>query len=308
MFEKNKFLIISLGLLIAAVALTSCSEYRTPNGYQTHPDGWMISSSDAFHGQGALSTHGQGCASCHGEDYQGGEEGQGCYDCHVYPHPSLAGSSASAHQALIASLDWDLSECSDCHGADYTGGRTGTNCKECHVGPNGPEGCTTCHWLPPVTDAGLPYGMNSGAAGAHSAHMSKGYACTECHPGVTGISHADALPAEVDFSEAQIANLESHEPIYLSSGPAENGNGSCGSLYCHSDTRGGSPNRAVSWHGDPMVCGDCHDIPPPAPPVMGPQCHVCHLNVNPASNYEYPDSIRFFQPELHVNGEINLGQ
>jgi hypothetical protein len=41
---------------------------------------------------------------------------------------------------------------------------------------------------------------------------------------------------------------------------------------------------------------------------MGPQCHVCHLNVNPNSNYAYPDSIRFFQPELHVNGVVNLGE
>lgn len=288
MFEKNKSLVCLLGLLFATVVLTSCSEYRTTNSYETHPGGWNTPSSNAFHGHGALKTHGLGCASCH----RGNENVRGCYSCH----------ESRAHQQMIASLDWVLSECSGCHGADYSGGQTGVSCKECHIGPNGPEDCTTCHWLPPVNDAGLPYGMNSGAAGAHSAHMSKGYACTECHLQVDDISHADALPAEVEFADAQIANIYPHEPIYLSSGPPENGNGSCGSLYCHSDARGGSPNRPVSWHSDPTVCGDCHSMPPPSPHSSTAQCHQCHLNVNPNSNYEYPDSIRFLEPELHVNG------
>ena len=306
MFRKKKLLVSLFGIFLATLFVISCSEYRTPNSYKVHPDGWNNPSSNDFHGQGALISHGKDCASCHGENYEGGKDAQGCYDCHVYPHPLITEENPETHQQAIASLDWNLAKCSGCHGSDYTGGRTGVSCKECHRGPNGPEDCTTCHWLPPVSDAGLPYGMASGAAGAHSAHMSKGYPCTECHREVTDISHADALPAEVDFTDAEIANIAPYEPIYLSSGPPENGNGSCGSTYCHSDTRGGSPNRPVRWRGSPLVCGDCHDIPPSPPPVMGKQCHLCHANVDPNSNYEFPDSIRFIEDELHVNGIVEV--
>lgn len=296
-----------IGILAAAVVFLSCSEDRTSTGYRVHPTGWEDSHSEEFHGQGALAGQGQSCGSCHGEDFTGKDGVAGCYDCHVYPHPTVTDGSAEAHQQLIASLDWDLGECSGCHGSDYSGGRTGASCLSCHPGPNGPEDCTTCHWLPPVNDDGLPYGMLTGAAGAHSVHVSKGYACTECHPQVNGISHADALPAEVTFADAEIANVDPYQPVYFSSGDPLNGNGSCGSVYCHSDAQGGDPNRAVYWHGEPLACGDCHSVPPTSP--LHPEdntCHHCHLHVDPNSNYSVPDSIRFLDDDLHVNGVINV--
>jgi hypothetical protein len=293
-------------ILLPVGVFLSCSEDRNAVNYDVHPVGWTDPHSEGFHGQAAITLEGQSCAQCHGSDFLGGESGVSCYQCHQYPHPYATAEPPSGHQQLIASLHWNLAECSNCHGTDFSGARTGISCRECHTSSRGPASCSTCHGMPPVDDATLPFGMPSGAAGAHAKHDAKGYACSECHPSVDGLSHTGPLPADISFSEASIANRPPYETNYIHIGEPFSGNSAC-ATYCHSDARGGPPNRELTWHDTGISCRDCHDVPVQRPdhPVER-QCHLCHTHVDPTSNYDIPDSIRFINPELHVNGVINV--
>jgi predicted CxxxxCH...CXXCH cytochrome family protein len=297
----RKYLLIFLGALAAFAVVISCSEDRTPTSSATHPVDWMTPGTDAFHGIAAVNTGGESCLGCHATPTQDGYTAVQCYACHDgYPH--LWESRVPGHRDEIRGLDWNLALCSNCHGDDWAGANTGVSCRQCHTQPAGPADCNTCHGQPPVDDDGLPFGYASGASGAHAVHVfEKGYACTECHANISDLSHADAIPAEVNFTEAQIANVHDFEPTYAPPLDIHSGNGGCSSVYCH----GG---EAVGWLGDPVACGSCHALPPPGP-FHGSEtrCHICHTHVDPTSNYDIPTTIRFL-PELehlHVNGVVN---
>jgi predicted CxxxxCH...CXXCH cytochrome family protein len=198
--------------------------------------------------------------------------------------------------------------CGTCHGGAYATDSASASCRECHTGQPMQLACTYCHGLPPVNDAGLPEGWMSGAAGAHAVH--ERYACMECHRTVTDLRHIDTLPAEVDFTEARIATVAPFtNPVYTHEGSLESGNGTCGSIYCHSDGRGGPPAHMAAWVGGTIGCTDCHAVPPVSHADFHElRCHICHLHVDSTSNYSYPDSIRFLPglDSLHVNGVANV--
>lgn len=257
-----------------------------------------------WHGQAAIGSNSASCASCHytGEildevpeqpyDYPGTTESK-CQSCHNYPH---AENFATGHTTWFDHFTWmEITSCQSCHGVDFAGGRSGASCKECHVQPAGPAACNTCHGLPPSTTNPL----GDGNPGAHYAHTR--YACTECHNRVNGLDHIDILPADVAFGDARISTANGFPASYSS--PSN-----C-ATWCHSNLHQGAPMVAVSWNTGQTLnaCRSCHQVPPQSPfHPTGNQCHTCHPNVDPASNYNDANQIRFLPGDtLHVNGVVN---
>jgi hypothetical protein len=308
----RKLLSILLGAFILfAVFAISCSEDKTSTGYETHPSGWMNPASEEFHGQAAVPSGGESCGGCHAlvapaaidVPYDEAAASGSCYECHNY-FPHEWASKIPGHQDLIISSNWDLAGCAECHGTDFAGGNSGPSCLQCHGTGSiaALTDCNLCHAQPPVDNAGMPAPYADGAFGAHAAHAR--YACTECHAAVTGLDHINGVPADVTFSQAHIANARDFDPVYAPPAVELSGNGGCGSIYCHS-------GNAMSWLGDPVACGSCHSVLPPPPGSFHndntTNCHVCHLHVDPNSDYSTPDGIHFL-PDLeylHVNGVAN---
>lgn len=291
-------------LLSAALILTSCSEDRDEAEYETHPSYWDNPGVAGFHGDAALVNNGASCKDCHGAGFTGQDDAVSCYECHGVLHLGVRATQSATHRAFLADVTWNLARCARCHGSNYAGGTSGVSCNACHAGTGGPATCGTCHTLPPEDDDGLPYGMQAGAAGAHAAHARFG--CSECHPAVSGLAHVDALPAEISFANARIARQHSFSPVFTHIGGAISGNGSCATVYCHSNGLGGAPEAMPQWTAGGIACGACHQMPPPAPHEQNGQCHQCHTNVDPASDYSHVGGILFLVDSLHVNGEINF--
>jgi predicted CxxxxCH...CXXCH cytochrome family protein len=287
-------------MVAAALILTSCSEDRSAPDYQTHPEGWNNPSAAEFHGAAALENSGAGCTGCHGEGFTGQGDAVSCYECHGVLHLGVRISQIATHRAFLADVAWNLARCAHCHGADYAGGTSHVSCVACHAEADGPSACGTCHALPPASDETLPYGMPDGAYGAHAAH--ERFGCTECHPAVTGLSHADALPAEISFVTARIASQHDFSPAFRHIGNANSGNGSCATVYCHSNGRGGAPAVMPQWTAGGIGCTACHRMPPTGHDPSDTRCHECHTNVDPSSDYTHFGGIRFLVDSLHVNG------
>ena len=140
---------LKYGMILALlVLLTACLEKKEILSVSTHPSGWMIQSSDNFHGKAVESSiiKSESCQSCHGTQYDGGTSQVSCYDakCHAtYPHPDgfIDFTSADFHGNFIRDeVNWDITVCRDCHGADYAGGGDNDkNCLKCHTQADGPE-------------------------------------------------------------------------------------------------------------------------------------------------------------------------
>lgn len=295
-------------LLPAALILTSCSEDRSALDYQTHPEGWENPSAAEFHGAAALENSGAGCTGCHGGGFTGQGDAVSCYECHGFLHLGVNISEPAMHRAFLADVAWNLARCARCHGSDYAGGTSHVSCVSCHGESGGPVACGTCHAQPPVSDETLPYGMPDGAYGAHTAHARFG--CDECHPrsvpSASGLAHVGALPAEISFANARIARQHNFSPAFTHLGNLNSGNGSCATVYCHSNGRGGAPAVMPQWTAGGIGCTACHRMPPPAPHAQVAECHQCHTNVDPSSDYTHFGGIRFLVDSLHVNGEINF--
>ncbi|MCB9357903.1 MAG: hypothetical protein H6506_02200 [Calditrichaeota bacterium] len=305
---ETKKLSFALAVLAAFVLIfVSCSEDRVTSSYDTHPTNWMNEFSDEWHGTAALPSKGESCAACHSIEEPrpitlelGDPEPEStvststyCYECHNYPHGADYGQM---HDDDIRAHAWtSLPSCQNCHGQDFSGARTGVSCNECHTLDGGPAACNTCHGMPPTTTR--PLGNQN--PGAHSAHAQ--YACTECHRNVTDLGHIDALPGDVNFDFARISTANNFPANYTS--PSN-----C-ATWCHSNLHNGAPMVDVSWNtGQTFTqCRSCHQVPPTAAshPTES-RCHFCHLNVDPNSNYNDANQIRFLPGDtLHVNGVVN---
>lgn len=304
--SKRSALFALLSIAVIAVVVLSCSEDRVTSSYKTHPTGWMDVHSPEWHGQAAMGSQGQSCAGCHNIlpfDPAASErpdpspiaaQQTGCYECHSYPHQ---GDFAQGHAAEIRAMEWQtIRDCQACHGVDFAGGRTEASCRTCHTQNSGPASCSTCHGMPP--SAQNPLGDRN--PGAHYAHTR--YSCTECHNRVRGLDHIGPLPADVRFDDARISTTNGYPATYT--------NQSNCATYCHSNARGGDPLVAVTWGTGQTLnnCRSCHQVPPASPthPAI-PQCHLCHHNVDPNSNYFDANQIIFLPGDtLHVNGVVNI--
>jgi len=292
--------------VLALFAFISCSEDRVTESYETHPTNWMDPYSPDWHGQAAIGSKGESCAGCHSIEMPRAipaELGEPqppqyttsvyCYSCHSYPHVA---DVREQHADNFSSGGWNtITSCQSCHGVNFAGGRAGASCNECHTQQGGPAACNTCHGMPPTTTR--PLGNEN--PGAHSAHAR--YACTECHNSVNGLDHIDVLPADVAFGDARISTANGFPASYTS--PSN-----C-ATWCHSNLHQGAPMVAVNWTSGQTLtaCRSCHQVPPSSPfHTTNPRCHECHLNIDPTSNYNDANQIRFLPGDtLHVNGVVN---
>ncbi len=132
-------------VLLLLATLSGCADLSDdptmPSGpaASAHPDGWIMSRSDAHHAK-ALATAGWDmteCQNCHGADYAGGVVMNSCITCHdqgpescdvchggagqVNSPEDLSGSSdpssrgVGAHEAHLAASTAPSLACLDCH-------------------------------------------------------------------------------------------------------------------------------------------------------------------------------------------------
>ena len=309
--------------------LSGSSCYTCHSAYP-HSDiaGWTqpVSSDTTFHGWMAMrdsSGAAASCMPCHGANLHGTARANSCYDCHTLLHTSVVNEDIDTHRAFVASKHWKLAGCQACHDSTFSGGRAATvdpdaACTNCHAPTDDAmvlTGCNVCHTTDPTVRPNwkVPFGMDPGAAGAHSLHVAVNkFSCRECHPSLSASGHPHALPAEVSFSRAVLADTFGFQPTFAYVGTVNSGNGACSNVYCHStgvQPHPGQPTAFPQWtlHGG---CGMCHAIPPSVQQdpahlhTPGLNCNGCHHDVDPTSNFAIPDSIRFLNDSLHVDGVI----
>jgi predicted CxxxxCH...CXXCH cytochrome family protein len=213
-----------------------------------------------------------------------------CGSCHGLPPPPPHPSS---------------SLCSTCHG-DVIDEKLAFTAPELHVNgivELGATSCTHCHGsgddpAPPADTRGL-VSTSAIGVGAHTAHLSGGsasraLACSECHrvpDAANGFSHADGLPAEVDFGG--IAATMDRMPAW------DRGSRSCVDSWCHGP---GAARGAASpaWTSTGTLgCADCHGLPPPSPHPPIDDCSACHGDV------VGPDDRTIVDRERHVDGRVD---
>jgi len=107
-----------------------------------HPNGWIDTSSTAFHGKYLLkdSMNLVPCSPCHGADFKGGASGVSCYKCHttqLIVHSkawidTTATASPFFHKKYLFDNHLNIASCKQCHGDDYNGGLIQKSCYNCH--------------------------------------------------------------------------------------------------------------------------------------------------------------------------------
>lgn len=195
-----------------------------------------------------------------------------------------------------------------------TGG--GTSCAVCHgdhaadVQPGDPQAAPGFNGGTDVKGraAGDP---GATAIGAHALHLTGGLlgvavACDECHvvpQTVEAPGHLDDQVVTVKFGARATKN--GLQPTY---DPATQ---TCSNTYCHGGTPGWRAQPVVNpkWSqgSEAIVCGACHDLPPPAPVhvVVDKAAQGCGTSKSPVftchpAGYS-PISV---DPKLHMDGQI----
>jgi len=178
-----------------------------------HIEGWLESSSEAFHGEFLANTDWnlEMCSNCHGSDFKGGTNDVSCFTCHAsYPHSGewLTTTSDEFHGQYLKNANWSSTQCQVCHGSDYKGGESKVSCYTCHAPYPHAEGwlavadtnfhgqfirasnwslaaCQRCH--------GEDYRGGIANYSCYNCHTSEGgpEACNTCHG-----SQANAAPPE----------------------------------------------------------------------------------------------------------------
>ena len=154
-----------------------------------------------------------------------------------------------------------------------------------------PADCSGCHGNPPA-DGNHP--AASGAGKKHGDYYGLGTtSCGKCHPdhaleaspfshassaGNRGLILAFSAAPNSGGSYSKTANLA--YPTYLPSQTlAANRNGSCSSMYCHSDGAGGAPKTVATWGGTlPADCTGCHGGNAVSVSVIASGVHGAHIN------------------------------
>jgi predicted CxxxxCH...CXXCH cytochrome family protein len=184
------------GILIAAMALSSCSELKKDLPAPTtetgiHSPGWNDPNSSEFHGV-VLKKDDYDldeCVRCHAKSFAGGTSGVSCAGCHQsYPHkPGWSDTSSTQfHGRYLHLMGGNTTECAQCHGSNFSGGTSGVSCYGCHAS------------YPHKADWTNPSSVNSHGqylkgknwqtaecASCHGADYtggSSGESCFTCHP------------------------------------------------------------------------------------------------------------------------------
>lgn len=216
--------------------------------------------------------------------------------------------------------------CGSCHGAPPPPPHpTETNCASCHptmeensltfrdpdshingvvdlVDSAATGGCTTCHGstnsAPPKDLAGNTAATSKGV-GAHQAHLKTStwrhaIPCSSCHVVPTTLN----APGHRDGDNIAEVKFDTMNPI----GAYTTATGSCATMYCHGNGRGG--NGTITWlAAGPLACGACHSVTgvnmsgDHSRHINGQnmRCSQCHATVVDANK-------NIINADLHVNG------
>jgi len=170
------------------------------------------------------------------------------------------------------------------------------NCESCH-GHNDLAGsfraqsaCTLCHGAPPPpqdNSAGEVYVYNEFLS-PHRLHagLSTGqyrFSCQKCHVSYTSGATHNTTPKtfqSVFFDNGVKRGASAYDNATLA----------CTNIYCHSDARGGNPNRLPQWFNpsqptvaQQMGCSDCHSVTMTSGAhtqhiaLTGVNCSACHV-------------------------------
>lgn len=246
------------GKKVVAVGLASCRECHgedfgggrsgiscfTCHEAYPHTDGWLVASSQDFHGV-YIRGHGWNlviCQTCHGEDYDGGEGGRSCNACHSgTPEACNTCHGSGSNPAPPEAIDGDTATTFTGVGAhqshiSYSSVRF--DCSECHLKPDS-------LYQPGHVDSDLPAELSFGPlARAEGADpLWDGATCADvyCHGSTVSGPNPDPVWTVVDGSQA-----------------------ACGA--CH----------RIPPHGNWGSCDGCH------PSVVGPDTSIIDrdLHVN----------------------------
>lgn len=209
--------------------------------------------------------------------------------------------------ALLATL-------AGCGGARETGElaqASTTSCAACH-GDRSPDVQPGDPRSAPGFDGGTDVNGNtaSAAVGAHAIHLSSGalgvaVPCGACHVVPTSLNAAGHLDNQVTLTFSGRAVKGGLAAAY---DPATQ---TCSNTYCHGGTPGWRSQPVVSprWSqgSEAIVCGACHDLPPPTPihVQINKVTQGCGTSTNPIlachpAGYS-PTSV---DPKLHMDGQI----
>lgn len=304
--KKNRLIYVIPPLLLGLAAFwNGCSK---PENFEVHPDYWMDSTSENFHGE-VLAKRGfeglEACRSCHGEDLKGGKSGVSCYKCHTL---APAAHTDSSRWMNPASLDFHglaalqgglegLDNCRLCHGDSLTGGAVKQSCYECHsLQPEAHDDSLV--WMDTTSSqfhglVALKSGLKSldNCRLCHGDSLTGGAAeqsCTQCH-GVPPTAHFDST------RWMSTSAGSAFHGFYLRHHGWDFGN--C--TLCHgADFEGGAAHEACTSCHNPMGnCTMCHgnkDTGAPYPPRdlwgntsytnRGVGAHVEHMTTSLTSN------------------------
>ena len=334
----NKKFINILTIIGINVFIFSCAEKKESVSVDTHPEGWVDSGSENFHGITVLENAGRlnNCSGCHGSDFKGeGDEEMSCYrsGCHIlYPHKEGFDSEASAifHGKYIAdSLDWNKENCQECHGTDYQGnGYDFKNCLSCHNGiyPHaaGFESATASNFHGKYIAETLNFELSSCADCHGTNYRGNGYVdknCYNCHslyPHPTGFASTSSENFHGDFIADSLAGdvvscSVCHGTDYQGNGYAEKNCQACHDLYPHAADY--ADPQSDNFHGDYIaetlnfdldICTDCHGDDFKGDGNIDKSCYKCHDLYPHADGFNNKESDNFHGEYIEETLNYNI--
>lgn len=340
MMAEMKSIIIKYSLLLGIIIITiSCLDKRDEPVVKTHPPGWVIQTSDQFHGKIALSdTLRVGfCKTCHGNNYMGGTSQVSCYDvqCHnIYPHPAdfavMGKPDFHGNGNLIRDVvHWDITTCQTCHGTDYAGnGSQKKNCLRCHTETNGPEACNTCHGslvnpAPPKDLSGGDLTTSIGV-GAHQAHLGDSTLttaynrdCNLCHITPAVFDMAGHVNDSSPYAEINFGSIASDSGKVTPTW--DHDNATCSNVYCHGDFTFNGKTSAYPWvyeAPDSVISGNNVSVIWNSVGTGQADCNTCHglppkghfqqITECEKCHYGYGPNFTIIDKKHHIDGKVEV--
>lgn len=235
---------------------------------------------------------------------------------------------ASRPMPIWTQVDGTQSACGSCHGAPPPAPHPtvmGNNCAGCHptmeenslafrdpsshingvvdvVDQTATGGCTACHGsvdsAAPPRDLAGNTAATSPRVGAHRAHLAASTSyhavtCSSCHV----VPQTVSAPGHLDGDNLAEVVFDTLNP----QGVYTRANGTCSTMYCHGNGRGG--NGTISFvSAGPLACNACHSTTGTGMSGRhakhlneGVRCNGCHRDV-------VDQNMTIIKADLHVNG------
>ena len=296
-----------------------------PTIYQTPNWGDATIACDSCHG---TAGHGNGQPATGSHETHVNGNGLSCNECHngfghnTTKHANktidiafLQGGTYSQGSHTPGSGGYGTCSSTYCHGTGTpTWGAAGSvQCGDCHAVNNTLAGRHSTHYAS-ATNASTTDRTTAANNSTQTAYV---FSCAVCHNGATHAGgpapNATNQVAEVAFDATVAGNGSYTEGTSVNNDP--NGfnytDGSCSSLYCHSDGNGGAPNVAVNWgmSAGTLDCTGCHNYTAASGTPMASGSHTAHINdgtviPNQSCNVCHTsttDGTAIIDKSLHVN-------